>query len=149
MYPAQEHFISNLIKQKLYHTLEEIKANVSIDKKILLFLPPWESHDFALIYANIVLQEIGINVINIGRSISKDSIYECVEKINPDYIFTTVIVGHKVSEIQELCDGINARNKTGKFLLGGNMNLLKLVNSHADVFSTSLEFETYVKTQIN
>jgi DNA-binding transcriptional MerR regulator len=149
LYPAQEHFLSNLIKQKFYHILEERKAKISIDKKILLFLPPWESHDFALIYADILLHEIGINVINIGRSISKTSIYESIEKINPDYIFSTVIVGHKVSEIQELCDGINSRKKSGKFLLAGNMNLLKLVNSHANVFNTCLEFETFVKTQIN
>ena len=148
LYPAQEHFLSNLIKQKLYHILEERKSEVTIDKTILLFLPPWENHDFALIYADILLQENGVNVINIGRSISKDSIYECIEKLKPDYLFTTVIVGHKVTEIQEFCDGINAHNKTGKFLLGGNMDLLRLVNSQANIFNTCAEFVTYVKTQI-
>ena len=149
LYPAQEHFLSNLIKQKLYHILEDRKSEITIDKTILLFLPPWENHDFALIYADVLLQERGINVVNIGRSVSIDSIYECIEKTNPDYIFTTVIVGHKVSEIQEFCDGINAKNKRGKFLLGGNIELLKLVNSGANVFSTCSEFETYIQTQIN
>ena len=149
LFPAQEHFLSNLIKQKLYHILEERRSKTNIGKTILLFSPPWESHDFALIYADILLQERGVNVCNIGRAFSKEIIYECIENTKPDYIFTTIIVGHKVTEIQELCDRINSCKKNSKFLLGGNMNLLKLVNSNAHLFNSCKEFETYVKFQIN
>ena len=149
LYPSQEHFISNLIKQKFYHILEEKKAVKKIDKTALLFLPPWENHDFALIYADILLQERGVSVCSIGKAFSKESIYECIEKTQPDYIFTTIIVGHKVTEIQEFCDQINLRKKNSKFLLGGNMNLLKLVNTRAQLFNTCKEFESYVKFQIN
>jgi methanogenic corrinoid protein MtbC1 len=149
LYPSQEHFISNLIKQKFYHILEEKKDSNKINKTALLFLPPWENHDFALIYADIILQERGLNVCNIGKAFSKESVYECIEKTQSDYIFSTIIVGHKVSEIQEFCDQINLRKKNANFLLGGNMNLLKLVNTKAHLFNSCKEFENYVKFKIN
>ena len=149
LYPSQEHFISNLIKQKFYHILEEKKANIKINKTALLFLPPWENHDFALIYADILLQERGVKVCSIGKAFSKESVYQCIEKTQPDYIFTTFIVGHKVSEIQEFCNQINLRKNNAKFLLGGNMNLLKLVSTKAQLFNSCKEFESYVKFQIN
>ena len=148
LFPAQEHFLSNLIKQKLYAILDNVTPDTQISKSILLFLPPWESHDFALLYADILFKQRGLNVINTGRSISEDSIYECIEKIKPDYLFTTVIVGHKVTEIQEFCDGISSHNSNGKFLLAGNINLLKLVSTKATIFNSCSEFEMYINTQI-
>ena len=148
LFPAQEHFLSNLIKQKLYAILDNVTPDTQISKSILLFLPPWESHDFALLYSDILFKQRGLNVINTGRSISKDSIYECIEKIKPDYLFTTVIVGHKVTEIQEFFDGISKHNSNGKFLIGGNINLLKLVRTKATIFNSCSEFEMYINTQI-
>ena len=68
--------------------------------------------------------------------------------IRDSYLFTTVIVGHKVTEIQEFCDGISNHNSNGKFLLAGNINLLKLVGTKATIFNSCSEFEMYINTQI-
>jgi DNA-binding transcriptional MerR regulator len=149
LFPAQEHFLSNLIKQKFYNLLENSNTqNNNNGKTVLLFLPPWESHEFCLIYSEVVLERLGYSVINIGSSISIDSIYECINKLQPDYLFSTLIVGHKVTEIQKFCDGVNFHNKNGKFLMAGNINLLKLVNSQAKVFSQCSDFEMYFENQI-
>ena len=142
LFPAQEHFLSNLIKQKFYHAIEDADSKIKMGKKAYLFLPPWEDHDFALLYSNMVLKENGFDVVNVGKTISFDSILQCIEKIKPDILFTTFIVGQKVTLLQKFCDDLYNHSKT-KLFFAGNPDLLRLVNTHGKVFYSLDEFDRF------
>ena len=142
LFPAQEHFLSNLIKQKFYHAIEDADSKIKMGKKAYLFLPPWEDHDFALLYSNMVLKENGFDVVNVGKTISFDSILQCIEKIKPDILFTTFIVGQKVTLLQKFCDDLHNHSKT-KLFFAGNPDLLRLVNTHGKVFYSLDEFDRF------
>lgn len=142
LFPAQEHFLSNLIKQKFYHAIEDADSKIKMGKKAYLFLPPWEDHDFALLYSNMVLKENGYDVVNVGKTISFDSILQCIEKIKPDILFTTFIVGQKVTLLQKFCDDLYNHSKT-KLFFAGNPDLLRLVNTHGKVFYSLDEFDRF------
>ena len=142
LFPAQEHFLSNLIKQKFYHAIEDADSKIKMGKKAYLFLPPWEDHDFALLYSNMVLKENGYDVVNVGKTISFDSILQCIEKIKPDILFTTFIVGQKVTLLQKFCDDLHNHSKT-KLFFAGNPDLLRLVNTHGKVFYSLDEFDRF------
>ncbi len=142
LFPAQEHFISNLIKQKFYHSIESVPKSCRVNKKAFLFLPPWEDHDFALLYANLILKKIGFDVVNVGKTISYDSILQCIDKIKPDMLFTTFIVGQKVTLLQKFCDDIKT-NSSCKLFYAGNADLLRLVNTQGKVFFSLNEFDSY------
>ena len=68
LFPAQEHFLSNLIKQKFYHAIENAKSPIKRSKTAYLFLPPWEDHDFALLYSNMILKENGLMLVNVEKN---------------------------------------------------------------------------------
>ena len=142
LFPAQEHFLSNLIKQKFYHAIEDVDSPVKKNKKAYLFLPPWEDHDFALLYANMILKENGFDIVNVGKTISFDSILQCIEKIKPDILFTTFIVGQKVTLLQKFCDDLHNHSNT-KLFFAGNPDLLRLVNTHGKVFYKLDEFDRF------
>ena len=142
LFPAQEHFLSNLIKQKFYHAIEEAESTIKRGKKAYLFLPPWEDHDFALLYSNMVLKENGFDVVNVGKTISFESILQCVDKIKPDILFTTFIVGQKVTLLQKFCDDLYNHSNT-KLFFAGNAELLRLVNTHGKVFYSLDEFDRF------
>jgi MerR family transcriptional regulator, light-induced transcriptional regulator len=142
LFPAQEHFLSNLIKQKFYHAIEDADSTFKRSKKAYLFLPPWEDHDFALLYSNMVLKENGFDVVNVGKTISFDSILQCIEKIKPDILFTTFIVGQKVTLLQKFCDDLRNHSNT-KLFFAGNPELLRLVNTHGKVFYSLDEFDRF------
>jgi DNA-binding transcriptional MerR regulator len=142
LFPAQEHFLSNLIKQKFYHAIEEAESSIKRGKKAYLFLPPWEDHDFALLYSNMVLKENGFDVVNVGKTISFESILQCVDKIKPDILFTTFIVGQKVTLLQKFCDDLYNHSNT-KLFFAGNPELLRLVNTHGKVFYSLDEFDRF------
>ena len=99
-----------MIKQKFYHSIENASPSPRIRQKAFLFLPPWEDHDFALLYSNMILKENGYDVVNVGKTISFDSILQCIDKIKPDLLFTTFIVGQKVTVLQQFCDDVNSRS---------------------------------------
>lgn len=142
LFPAQEHFLSNLIKQKFYHAIEEAESTIKRGKKAYLFLPPWEDHDFALLYSHMVLKENGFDVVNVGKTISFESILQCVDKIKPDILFTTFIVGQKVTLLQKFCDDLFNHSNT-KLFFAGNPELLRLVNTHGKVFYSLDEFDRF------
>ena len=142
LFPAQEHFLSNLIKQKFYHAIEEAESTIKRGKKAYLFLPPWEDHDFALLYSHMVLKENGFDVVNVGKTISFESILQCVDKIKPDILFTTFIVGQKVTLLQKFCDDLYNHSNT-KLFFAGNPELLRLVNTHGKVFYSLDEFDRF------
>ncbi|MEH6658292.1 MerR family transcriptional regulator [Leeuwenhoekiella marinoflava] len=69
--PAHEHFISNLIKQKiLIHTERlENSAQDTSDKLFVLFLPENEIHDLALMYLNFEVISHGYKSVYLGQNI--------------------------------------------------------------------------------
>jgi DNA-binding transcriptional MerR regulator len=142
LFPAQEHFLSNLIKQKFYHAIEAVDSPVRKNKKAYLFLPPWEDHDFALLYSHMILKENGFDIVNVGKTISFESILQCIEKIKPDILFTTFIVGQKVTLLQKFCDDLHSHSNT-KLFFAGNPDLLRLVNTHGKVFYKLDEFDRF------
>ena len=73
--PSQEHFISELIKQKLYSRIDNSNNNKNIDKEVwLLFLPEGEHHEIGLLVANLMLNENDKFVIYLGQSVPLDSL---------------------------------------------------------------------------
>lgn len=73
---AHEHFISNLIKQKLLVQTELIvlKDKSVNQKTIILFLPENEMHDLGLLFLNYKLLKSGYRTIFLGASMKLDSL---------------------------------------------------------------------------
>lgn len=68
--PAHEHFISNLIAQKIQINTEKLQYNVTNEKKTyVLFLPENEIHELGLLYLNYELVLRGNQTIYLGQSL--------------------------------------------------------------------------------
>ncbi|WP_405605262.1 MerR family transcriptional regulator [Polaribacter sp. Asnod1-A03] len=68
--PAHEHFISNLIAQKIQTNTEKLEYNiVTSNKSYVLFLPENEIHELGLLYLNYELVLRGHHTIYLGQSL--------------------------------------------------------------------------------
>ncbi len=68
--PAHEHFISNLISQKIQINTEKLQYNVTNNRKTyVLFLPENEIHELGLLYLNYELVLRGNQTIYLGQSL--------------------------------------------------------------------------------
>ena len=93
--PAQEHLVSNLIRQKLIVGIEGVSTSLKVDKTVLLFLPEGEYHEMGLLYMNYILKSRGISTVYLGANIPLDDVEYVVRYKKPDYLYAHLTtVGH-------------------------------------------------------
>ena len=94
--PAQEHLVTNIIRQKLIVGIESINCNIKINKTVLLFLPEGEYHELGLLFMNYLLKSKGVNTIYLGCSIPLNDIEYVAKLKRPDYLYAHLTsVGNK------------------------------------------------------
>lgn len=86
--PAQEHLVSNIIRQKLIVGIQNADSPVKINKTILLFLPEGEYHELGLLFMHYVLKSKGVNCIYLGSNISITDTEFVTKLKKPDYLYT-------------------------------------------------------------
>ena len=76
--PAQEHFITFLIKQKLFLNIEKLQIlePTRNDKVFVLYLPENEIHELGLMYLNYEILLNGYKTIYLGESVPVDSLMD-------------------------------------------------------------------------
>lgn len=67
--PAQEHFVSNIIRQKLISAIDRLKGLSEGGDKILFFLPEGELHEISLLFYTYQAKASGYTVIYLGQSV--------------------------------------------------------------------------------
>jgi len=89
--PAQEHFITNLIRQKIVAAIDGlIVTPASGAKRYMLFLPPNELHELSLLYFWYKLKKAGNKVIYFGQSLPVDNLRNAANVEAPDYLLTVI-----------------------------------------------------------
>lgn len=90
IYPAQEHFVSNLIRQKLVIAIDGQIGSINENPlTFLLFLPSNEWHELGLLFYNYLIRKAGHNVIYLGQSLPLEDLPEIKNKQSIDCIFTS------------------------------------------------------------
>ena len=91
--PSHEHFITNLIKQKV-HIQTEFLQKDDIDKQnsklFVLFLPEDEIHDLGLLFLNYFILKNGYKTIFLGQSLQTESLETLINLTN-DISFVTYL----------------------------------------------------------
>lgn len=85
--PAQEHLVSNIIRQKLVLGIEKVVPATRIEKTVLLFLPEDEHHELGLLFLNYLLKSRGAKTIYIGANIPLADVEEVIRLKKPDLVF--------------------------------------------------------------
>ena len=86
--PAQEHIITNIIRQKLILGIEKVDSIFQSSKECILFLPEGEYHELGLLFIHYLLKSKGLKVIYLGSNMPiKDVEFLCKLK-SPDFIYT-------------------------------------------------------------
>ena len=76
--PAHEHFITNLIKQKIYTSTEKLQLiePTQHDKIFVLFLPENEIHEIGLLFINYEILLRGYKTIYLGQTMPLESLVD-------------------------------------------------------------------------
>ncbi|MFD1551535.1 MerR family transcriptional regulator [Putridiphycobacter roseus] len=133
--PANEYFISNLVRQKLYAAIdnESIDITAKVDELFVILLPLNEIHDMGALFINYQLIAKKKNVIYLGPNISIESltILNEIEKEKLTYIMHWTVcppdkeISHYLNQFEQILTPndrlIIAGRKTGKIKNAQNM----------------------------
>lgn len=124
--PAQEHFISNLIRQKLIVAIDGVVAPEKKDaQRFVLFLPENELHELALLYYTYLLKVNGHQVVYLGQSVPFDDLIKVVEIRKPDCLVT--VFTHSMSDLEDYIQRLGKTFSSTNIFISGS--LLSELNS--------------------
>ena len=91
--PAQEHFITNLIRQKLIVAIDKERIKEAQSRpRILFYLPEGEFHEIGMLYYNYLARRLNFEVIYLGTSVPFRDIIR-MDDIRPfQIVFTSFVI---------------------------------------------------------
>ena len=124
MSPSQEHFLSELIKQKLYTLIDRTAVNNSGKERWLLFLPENEFHEIGLLFAKYILSLKEYNVLYLGDNLPIDSLSGVAEKHKIDNILLFLLANYSIKMSEQHLQKLNKIFPQGKiFVVTPNKNI--------------------------
>jgi DNA-binding transcriptional MerR regulator len=86
--PAQEHLVSNIIRQKLIVGIDKTSKPIMPQKNVLLFTPEGEYHELGLLYMQYIFKSRGFAVTYLGASVPIKDVVFIENILKPDYLYT-------------------------------------------------------------
>ncbi len=89
--PAHEHFISNLIRQKIIVAIDGLPIPPKAAKKILIFLPEGEMHELGLLFYHFLIRKAGYRTYYLGQNVPHEDLISVYKVHHPDFMLTSII----------------------------------------------------------
>ena len=137
--PVHEHFISNLIMQKLHSNIERNQGSHSIknERTFVLFLPMGEIHELGLLFLHYELTLRGFHSIYLGQNINIESVSDLKLLYNNVHFISYFTVEPNENDIDNYIDRIHRdliKNTQNKFwFLGHKASLYKKEMPYAGI----------------
>jgi DNA-binding transcriptional MerR regulator len=122
--PAREHFISNIIRQKLYTAIDALPPEGNKYESWLLFLPENEFHEIGLLFANYMIRSSGRKVTYMGANLPFQSLADAVEQVSPSKLLMFLVHYDQPEIIQQYIKDLELLLPDQEIYLSGNMKLL-------------------------
>ncbi|GAB4001826.1 MerR family transcriptional regulator [Spirosoma daeguense] len=118
--PAQEHFVTNLVRQKIIVAIDgQMNKQEYTGKKYLLFLPEGEFHELSLLFANYVVRARSHNVVYLGQSLPFSELLFISKRYQPDFVFTVITSSPINHQVQPFVDRLAEVFPDAQILLTG------------------------------
>ncbi len=141
--PAQEHFISNLIRQKLIVAIDsQFVSEAEKKAKYLLYLPEGELHELTLLFINYVIKSRKNKVVYFGQNLPFEDLKIVHEIHKPEFMLTVITTSPAAEEVQEYVDRLANAFPDTTILLSGYQVLIQHINTKNNVriFSSVHQF---------
>ncbi len=141
---AQEHYMSNLIRQKLIAAIERLSIPSKDAPSIVLFLLEGEEHEIGLLLASFVAKEMGWNVYYLGQGVPVPNIKKVIEIAEPELLMT-MFVTPKIHKVNGFIEEIIQGNDVPFVISGSAENLDAIVDAEQLLKVTApLDFQAHL-----
>jgi len=146
--PAQEHFISNLIRMKLFVAIDSLPAVTNSDaKKIILFLPEWELHEIGLLTYYYIAKKHGVKVYYLGQNVPFEDLISVAQSVEPEMLATYFVSAVSSDKVQHYLKEIVRSFPDLHILISGMQAIAMEAELAEDIklIRSANEFKSFVK----
>lgn len=91
MKPGQEHFVSNLLRQKVIAAIDGcVPSTPRAAGRVVMFLPEGELHEIGLLFGHYLLKRAGHEVLYLGQTLPKEDLIAVLDRRSTDVVVTSV-----------------------------------------------------------
>ena len=147
--PAHEHFISNLIRQKVIVAIDSLPLNSESKKRVVLFLPEHEQHEIGLLFNYYLIRKAGFKCYYLGQNVPHNDLIEIVKTHKP-HILVTAIISPMMRGVPTYLEVLSREFPKQKILISGiqTTTLPEKPLPNINVFSNALKFKELI-SQLN
>jgi DNA-binding transcriptional MerR regulator len=98
--PAQEHFITHLIRQKLIVAIDGLPLPPKSNSRAVLFLPEHELHELSLLFHHYLTKKAGYRTYYLGQSVPHQDLVSVVEQHNAKTLITVITSQPSLKHVQ-------------------------------------------------
>lgn len=118
--PAHEHFITNLIRQKLIVAIDGHLSPLNPNaKKYVLFLPEGELHELTLLFSAYIIKSRHNRAIYLGQSLPSADLATVNEVYHPDYLLTVISSSPTKNEVVRYVEDLTRQFPDSEVLISG------------------------------
>ncbi|CAN5282351.1 MerR family transcriptional regulator [soil metagenome] len=119
--PAQEHLVSNVIRQKIIVGIEHLPIPDEGNVKACLFLPNGEYHEMALLFVCYLMKKKGINVIYVGNSTPLKDIESICNVTKPQILYTHLTTAGRNFNFEFFLQELSIKFSSYEILISGKL----------------------------
>jgi len=119
--PAQEHLVTNIIRQKIIRGIEEVRPLTLRNKTALLFMPEGEYHELGLLYIYYLLKQRGLQVLYLGANVPYKDVCYLANVKKPDFIYSHITFGGSQSRMEKYLNHLRAQTGSIPIYISGQL----------------------------
>ncbi len=116
--PAQEHFASQMIRQKLFTAIDNLPVATS-SERFVLYLPDNEDHEIGLLYAYYLIKKAGHECIYLGPSVPLQDVGECCKNADATSLLCAFTIQRPLDVFQIYVDKMKEECPEQRILVHG------------------------------
>lgn len=118
--PIQEHFISNLIRQKLIVAIDGLSVSSgNSDETVILFLPENELHEIALLFFYYILKKNRYRTVYLGQHVPMNDLEAVANTLSAKHLITCITYYPKGRELEEFITLVSEKFHTSEVYISG------------------------------
>lgn len=107
--PAHEHFISNIVRRKLFTAIDSLPPAKNASDGWLLFLPENEFHELGLLFAHYLIRHSGKEVNYLGSNVPLRSLEKAVQNTKPAHLLLFFVHNNLPENFETYLDELRNR----------------------------------------
>ena len=132
--PAQENFISNLIRQKIMVAIDnEPFTSGRTCNKFFIYLPEGEKQELSILFMHYLIKRRGNQVVYLGQNVSINDLVDACQIAKPNYIFTMISETFANKSVQQYVNQLSENFPAINILMSGYQVVAQDVQSVGNV----------------